>query len=503
MSGASMDPRTPVLVGLGELLRRPAELDAADLSEPADMMAAAVRLAAEDSGATSRDALLSKVGALAAVPPAAWPDGDPGRRVGALLGIASPTLRSSLQGGNGPQLLLNLLCTRIAAGSLDAGVVCGAEALQSVVQAGKRGIDLGWPAPDASAEPDELVEGERAPSTEAEVAAGVLAPIMAYPLIENAFRAASGRTVADHLGVVSELWSRFSAVAAEQPCAWTPKRYPPEELATESAGNRKVTFPYLKLHNSNIQVDQAAAVIVCSAAVAEELGVPRDRWVFPHAGAQAADEWMLSHRRELHRSPAIAACGRAAFAHAGVGPDDLTHVDLYSCFPSAVQLAADALGLPLDRKLTMTGGLTFFGGPGNNYATHGVVAVARALRASEPGTYGLSTALGWYATKHALGVYGSSAPERPFAAFDADPELPEPRESVPAASVAGSEAVAETCTVIYERDGSGSYGILFALLDDGRRALAQTRDAQVMEAMTGDGFLGSRVRLDAEGGFVL
>lgn len=503
MSGSSVDPRTPVLVGLGELIRRPAELDAGDLSEPADMMAEAVRLAAQDSGAP-HDALLSKVGALAAVPPAAWPDGDPGQRVGVLLGIAPPTLRSSLQGGNGPQLLLNVLCARIARGELDAGVVCGAEALQSVVQAGKRGLDLGWPAPDMERRADEVVEGERAPATERETAVGMQAPIMAYPLIENALRHAAGRTVSEHLDLISGLWSRFSAVAAEQPCAWTPRFHTPEELATESPSNRRVTFPYLKLHNSNIQVDQAAAVIVCSAAVAAELGVPRDRWVFSHAGAQAADEWMVSHRSELHRSPAIAACGRAAFGHAGIGPDDLAHVDLYSCFPSAVQLGADALGLPLDRQLTMTGGLTFFGGPGNDYATHGIVAVARALRAGEPGELGIATALGWYATKHALGVYGNAPPARPFAAFDADPQLPSPRAVVEdPASVAGAAATAETCTVVYEREGSGSYGILFALLADGRRALAQTRDAQTMAAMAGDGFLGARVTLDAEGGFAL
>ena len=239
---------------------------------------------------------------------------------------------------------------------------------------------------------------------------------------------------------------------------------------------------------------------------AEALGVPRERWVFVHAGARATDEWFLSHRRRLDRSPAIRACGEAVLGHAGAGPDDLGPIDLYSCFPAAVQLAADALGLPLDdpaRPLTCTGGLTFFGGPGNNYATHGIVAVARRLREGDPGELGLSTALGWYATKHAIGLYGNRPPERPFAALEPAPEPVAPRAVAPraVAAPADAEGQAETGTLIYDRDGAPSYGILFALLDDGRRALGHTNDAAVMAAMAGDDFLGSRVRLAADRSF--
>jgi acetyl-CoA C-acetyltransferase len=270
----------------------------------------------------------------------------------------------------------------------------------------------------------------------------------------------------------------------------------PEEIGTPSGSNRRVTFPYTKLLNANIQVDQAAALILCSAETAEGLGVPRDRWVFLHAGAAAADEWFLSHRATLAASPAIAACGRAVFDHAGVGPDDLGAVDLYSCFPAAVQLGADALGLGLERQLTETGGLTFFGGPGNNYATHGIGAVVRALR--EQGGVGLASALGWYATKHAVGLYGSEPPRDGYRAFEP------PVGGPPARAVAEPgdfEATAETCTVVYERDGAASYGILFALLDDGRRALGITRDGDVLAEMPTDGFLGSRVRFDVDRGF--
>jgi acetyl-CoA C-acetyltransferase len=495
-----MDPHAPVLVGLGEVTRRPGDDGP---TEPGALMADAVRAALADSGADAA-ALLARVGALGAVPAAAWPDGDPGRRVAELLGLRDdvPTLRSSLQGGNGPQLLVNVLAQRIQDGALDAAVVTGAEALSTVARLAKAGQAPDWPPADPGRAAGEVLEGERAASTDAEAAVGMIAPIMAYPLIENAIRAARGATPAAHLQAIATLWSRFSDVAAAQPAAWSPKAYTSDELATPSPANRQVTFPYTKLLNSNIQVDQGAAVILASAATAEALGVPRDRWVFVHAGARATDEWFVSERHAIDRSPAIRACGEALFAHAGIAAADLGPVDLYSCFPAAVQLAADALGLPLDdpgRPLTCTGGLTFFGGPGNNYATHGIVAVARALRDAPPGTLGLSTALGWYATKHALGLYGNAAPSKAYASLEPPVDGAPPRAVAEPGEV--QEATAETCTLIYDRDGAPSYGILFALADDGRRALGKTDDPAVMAEMTGERFLGARVRLHPDRSF--
>lgn len=492
------DPRLPVIVGVGELVRRPGEHD--DLpTEPAQLMELATRAALEDAG--PGDELLARVGLIAAVPTASWGDGDPGRRVGELLGIDAPTIRTSNQGGNGPGVLVGTIAQRIQEGALDAGLVCGAEALKTLAEAMKRGEMPDWPAADPAREPGEVLEPDSPANTDDETAVGLIAPIMAYPLLEQAIRVDAGRTPDEQLDLISGLWARFADVAAANPASWSQETQTAEEIRTVSPANRQVTLPYTKLLNSNIQVDQAAAVLVCSAGVAKELGIPRDRWVFVHAAAYATDEWFLSHRRDLHRSPAIRACGEAAFAHAGVTADDLGPVDLYSCFPSAVQLAARELGLPVDdpgRPLTCTGGLTFFGGPGNNYATHGIAAVVRQLRDAPAGTTGLSTALGWYATKHALGIYGNEPPARPFALFAAEPDTPAPPEVAEPGDYRGT---AETCTLIYDRGGEPSYGILFAILDDGRRALGHTNDPEVMAAMATQDILGQPVELRADRSF--
>jgi acetyl-CoA C-acetyltransferase len=500
----TLDPNLPVLVGVGEVVRRPGDDGP---TEPAALMAEAVRSALADAGAASADALLKRAGVLAAVPSAAWLDGDPGRRVAELLGVEGvATARSSMQGGNGPQLLVDLLAARIQAGRLDAAVVCGAEALSTVARLMKQGEQPDWPAPDPARSADEVVEQDRPAATDGETAVGMIAPIMAYPLIENAIGAAAGRTPMQQLDRAAALWSRFSEVAAAQPAAWTPRTYTAEQLATATPGNRRVTLPYTKLLNANIQVDQGAALVLCSVAVAEALGIPRERWVFLHAGAHANDEWFLSERRELHRSPAIRACGEAVFAHAGVTADQLGPVDLYSCFPAAVQLAAGELGLPLDdpaRPLTCTGGLTFFGGPGNGYALHGTTAVARRLREAPEGTVGLATALGWYATKHALALYGNRPPQRPFAALEPTPQTPAPRAVLSAEAAAGTTATAETCTLVYGRDDAPAYGILFALTADGDRVLAKADDPSVTAAMAVSDFIGSTVTIHADRSFDL
>jgi acetyl-CoA C-acetyltransferase len=239
---------------------------------------------------------------------------------------------------------------------------------------------------------------------------------------------------------------------------------------------------------------------LCSVQAARDAGVPEDRWVFVHSGADAHDHYWVSARHDLHSSPAIAACGRAALVLAGIGADDLAHVDLYSCFPSAVQIGAAELGLGLDepdRPLTVTGGLSFAGGPGNNYVTHSIAAMVDTLRA-DPGSFGLCTALGWYITKHAVGIYSTEPPpsgfrwDHPQDKVDALPR----REAI--ADYEGAASV-ESYTVMHERDGEPAMAIVACLLPDGRRTWANTNEPGLMKAMTLEEFVGRPVTVKTGG----
>src|SRR5262249_27381838 len=200
------------------------------------------------------------------------------------------------------------------------------------------------------------------------------APTQVYPIVGTALRAGPGRTVDEHQRAVSEPSATSAATGTGTPYAWSRVAFSPEEIRTSSPDNRVVSFPYLKRMCANIDVDQAAALPLCSYELAREIGVPDDRLVFPHAGADAHDHFFFSERDTLHPSPAIAAAGLAALDAAAVDIDDVARFDLYSCFPSAVEIALGALGLRGPgggdtRPLTVTGGLGFAGGPANNYPT--------------------------------------------------------------------------------------------------------------------------------------
>jgi acetyl-CoA C-acetyltransferase len=331
-----------------------------------------------------------------------------------------------------------------------------------------------------------------------------LAPTQVYPLFETALRHAADRSVAEHQIVISELYAYFAAVAAENPHAWSRTAYRAEEIRTVSPDNRMVTFPYPKRMCANIDVDQAAALLLCSYEAARDAGVADDRMVFPLSGADANDHYFFSERWSLADSPAILAAGAAALHATGLGIDDIARFDLYSCFPSAVQIAMRAFGLAGpgggdSRPLTVTGGLAYAGGPGNNYVTHSIAAMVEACR-TDPDSVGLVTALGWYVTKHSVGLY-SSRPSDGFTRVDPATTQADV-DAAPARGVAGDyegRAILEATSVAFERDGTPGHAIVAALAPDGRRVLANTRDPETMQSMTEDAWEGREVGISTDG----
>jgi len=489
-----------VLVGAGQATQRPE--DPAQAREPIDLLADASRAADADAGAAR--SVLAAVDTIAVVDIVSWKYPDPGALLGRRLDVEPRTTMTTTVGGNSPQLLVNELAPAVARGDVRAALVGGAECVYTRWRARREPkIWLDWT--QAHDPPCANVIGDPRPGTsDYEMAHTAVAPTQIYPLFETALRADAGRTVDEHQRAVSELWATFAATAAGNPYAWSRVAYSPEEIRTSSPDNRVVSFPYLKRMCANIDVDQAAALLLCSYELARELGVPDDRLVFPHAGADAHDHFFFSERDTLHASPAIAAAGLAALDAAAVDIDDVARFDLYSCFPSAVEIALGALGLRGPgggdtRPLTVTGGLGFAGGPANNYPTHAIAGMVDACR-RDPESVGMVSALGWYVTKHSIGVYSTTPPERGFvrvdgastqAAVDALPG----RESAGAYS---GPATVEATAVVFEREGGPAVAIVSTLTPDGRRALANTRDASAMQDMTEKAWEGRRVTIHTD-----
>lgn len=486
-----VDPRTPVLIGAGQLSRRVDQGE--DPLEPAELIAEALRRAADDSAAGS--AALTGADAVHVVGLLSWRYRDPALLVAQRVGATPRDTSLSGMGGNTPQSLANQTCLAIQAGEADLVLLGGAEAWRTRMAARKQGADLGW-----TVQGDDVAQARRstadvAMSAPEEQALGVMMPVQMYPLFEQAHRLRHGRTIDEQLVVASEIWSRFSEVAAANPHAWIQREHSAEEIRTPSKRNRWIGFPYTKLMNSNNAVEQGAAVILCSAERAEALGVPRDRWVFPHSGTDAHDHYFVSNRDDLGTSPAIRLAGRVALDLAGIAVDALAHVDLYSCFPSAVQIAAQELGISTDRQLTVTGGLSFAGGPWNNYVMHSIATMSGVLRA-DPGSRGLVTANGGFITKHAFGVYSTEPPASGFRHAEPQDEV----DALPRRELVEDHEgpiTVEAWTVMHGRDGSPENGIAVGLLDDGRRAWATSTDADTLTAMVAEELGGRRVEVRA------
>lgn len=491
----SIDPRTPVLVGAGQVTHRPA--DGAVPSTP-ELLVAAARAALADAGAAL------DVGSVGVVDVFSWPVPDPGAWLAAELGVTpTETVRTTV-GGNGPVALLGDLAARVQSGELDCALIVGGEAMTPFMAAVKSGAETGWPSQPEGTAPTRVVGIDRDPATPEELAASLIAPIFVYPLFEEALRKAAGRTVEEHRDHLGRLWARFAAVAAENPHAWTRDAPDAAFIAEASPANRQVSAPYTKLMNANIQVDQAAALVLCSAGAAAAAGIPEDSWVHVWSTAGAHDHWHVGERDALDRSPAIAAVGRAALDHAGLGVGDLAHVDLYSCFPSAVQIAADELGVDLEdptRPPTVTGGLTFGGGPANAYVLQSLATLVERLRGRR-GEHALATAVGWYLTKHGAAVLSSDPPARPFADTDVQAAVDAlPKREITAAAIPA--APVETYTTIHDHTGAATMAIVAALDADGRRGFAKTHDPATVAALLAGDPLERTVALDGAAGFTV
>jgi acetyl-CoA C-acetyltransferase len=502
------EARLPVLVGVGQVTQR--EPDVQRAASPMGLMEQAARAAAQDTGAGP--AVLQGLDNLTVI--RLFSDTSPrfacpfGRYANPPLSLARRLGATQVRqhvythpGGNMPQYVLNRLGEAITRGELESALVVGAEALATQKAAQRAQLPLDW-AEDPGGTFEPWGDARRGWSP-VEDRHGARAAITLYPMFDNAIRGAMGRSIGQHQRAMGELLARFAAVAATNPLADRHTAYSAEAIATAGPGNPVIAWPYTRLMSANAFIDQGAAFIVMSAAKARALGVPREHWVHLHGCADAHDHWHVSERRDFHSSPAMAAVFQQALQMAGVGLPQLSLFDVYSCFASAVQVACEALGLAQDdpRGLTVTGGLPYFGGPGNNYVTHSIAEMVQRLR-RQPGQFGLVTANGNYLTKHSAGVYSTEAPSKPFA-----PEAPgllQGRLDTTIAKpkfteLAEGAAQIETYTVSHDAQGPCN-AVLFGRLDDGTRFIANTPpDAQLWAEMETVDFLGRRGRVSHDG----
>ncbi len=482
-----MDDRMPVLVGGGQVTQKGVALDEA--RGPMALMVEAVERALEDAGIQRSN--LDQVDLLASINPVRGLPKNPGEALATLMGFSPKRHILSVLGGNWPQGFVNYAAEQIAEGAVDFAIIAGSEALNTSLKAMQAGFDISDWYPDTHQEPDFLGPNLQV-ATDEERLYHCASPIETYPLFENAIRGAQGWTIEEHKRELGKLMAPFTEVAAQHANAWFPIARSAEEIYTATADNRMIGFPYTKYLNAIMNVDQSAAVIVMSVEKARALQVPEDRWVYLHGCGDGYDNWYVADRVNYYESPAIEKIAEKTWAMSGLSAGDVSFFDFYSCFPSAVQMGRDAFGIPRDVKpLTVTGGLSYFGGAGNNYTTHAIATMMDIVR-DRPGKYGLVTGNGGNVTKHSAGIYstvpveGSWKRELP-AAYQ--PEIDALKGPVRVTEAEGA-ATLETYTVMYDREGP-AWGLVIGRLEDDRRFLSLAPDDKaLLENMTTEDPLG-------------
>ncbi|MEO1043983.1 MAG: acetyl-CoA acetyltransferase [Pseudomonadota bacterium] len=488
---------TPIIIGAGQVMHRWDGQDADAAPSPQGLMAEATQRALADTGVA--DAVGDAVDVLTAV--RIFPDSMPGdhhpfdqcvslpHAVAARCGLSPARAIYSHVGGNVPQALVNEFADALHRGEARAVLLTGAEATAAMKTALRGGVQLDW-SDEHSGEiearnPTEdrgwgsmLLDGY-------ELGNGLGAPPLTYPHFEHALRHRLGRDQAAHLTAMSRLWAGFAAVAATHPQTQFDRTFDEAFLATPSADNYPIADPYLKWHVAQDAVNQGAALVLTTVGEAKRLGVDPVKWIYLHGTSEAAD-YLVTRRPDLSRSLAMEAALATALDRAGLATGDIGHYDLYSCFPCAVSIAAEALGLDENAQpLTVTGGLPFFGGAGNNYSMHAIATMVERLR-DDGDSYGLVLANGGFLSKEAVGIY-SARPVTGWTVHDDNPAQAQvdAQSKVERISQSGTATI-ESYTIGYKR-GNAERAVVIARMGEARILASTPRDeraAAVIAALT-------------------
>ncbi len=493
---------TPIIIGVGQVSESvPDDLSIA--SSHADLAGKAAMAAIEDAKDQS---LIKEIDVIAGVK--TFSDSSPQHQ--AKTGRTNNFPRSIAKrinanpkfaiydsvGGHSPQKLVSEFAEKLADGQCELVLLAGGEAIANAKAATKQKVQLDW---------SESIEGQledRGRSggkliTSVEISHQVMMPMQFYALMENARRASLKQDRASYAQDMGDNVSELSKVAADNPYAVDRTIYDSETLITPSKTNQLFIAPYTKKLIAKDRVNQGAAVVMTTVGKARALGIDESKWIFLHGYANTQDSVLLE-RPELGKSAGMEEALNGALEHANKGSDDIKHFDIYSCFPIVISEAKRILDIKKEdaRPMTQTGGLPFFGGPGNNYSMHAIVSLVENLRADQK-DFGMVYANGGWMSKHAVGIYSAQPFEGEWQSQDSS-AFQTKVEALPKVEVnrrPNGEAILETYTVHYFKGFPLKAIIIGRMKDSDKRFLATTvmADTDTVQAIANKDLIGSTI----------
>jgi acetyl-CoA C-acetyltransferase len=494
--------RTPVIVGVGQFTERVFDAGYRGMSA-VDLATEAVRAALADTGAdvTAVVEAVDTVFALrqfeisGPMPATLGKSNNYPRSVMRRVGGDPARVVLEPVGGQSPQKLATEAGNGIAAGDSEVTMIIGSEP-GSTARFWRHAAENGDDTPDFNEHVDGELEdrGHQIQQyfTEYTAKHGLTGAAVQYGLLDNARRGRLGLGVAEYRSEMAELFAPFSKVAAKNPFSSSPIERSVDEITTVTDDNRMICDPYPRLLVARDQVNQGAAAIMMSVEAARRLGVPEERWVYLHGHADIVEQDLLD-RVDLGASPAAVMAAQEALRVAGIGVDDVATFDLYSCFPFPVFVICDALGISGDdqRGLTLTGGLPYFGGPGNSYSLHAIAETVAEMR-DKPGRFGFVGANGGTMSKYSVGIYSTTPVEW---RTNRSNEINDQIAALPRVSITEQPdglGTIETYSVRY--DWPVRTGIIVGRLDvDGSRFMATTEDEDLVALMSDGDPLGAAI----------
>ncbi|MBY8989793.1 MAG: hypothetical protein KGD58_03485 [Candidatus Lokiarchaeota archaeon] len=463
----------PIIVGAAQFTQRKGT------SQPLDSLSLIVKTAQDAIENTKTQKIIDCIDAIYMVNISSWSYEDAPGELGKRLNITPKEKIYLPDGGQSPQMLINRAAKTIASGQHRCVLVTGGEAAYSTYRVFNNIRPEHWP----EKKPPAYMNGEHWERYDIENKYGLYWPSLTYAIFETALRASSKHSIKEHRKYMGELFEGFSKVASKNPLSWTQKQYSAEEITTPSPENRLVTYPYTKRMCANNLVDQAGTIIITNEEIAELLNIEINQWVYLMGGADLKNISQIYRRPRLDNSPAVREGSRVALKQAGLKSSDIDKFDLYSCFPSIVEIFIKELGIKDDdpRDLTVTGGLPYFGTPLSNYSLHAVINTVELIR-TNPSLKIMIIANGGYNTKQSIGIYGNKPPKEDWGTRD-DSKLQESilKQSLPDAEVqANGKLTVEGYSIIYDRDGPAKRAVLLGTLENKKRALAIVTEPEML-----------------------
>jgi acetyl-CoA C-acetyltransferase len=446
--------------------------DPREASEPLELMATALERAAEDAG---RKELLAEVDTIW-TPRGFWAYSNPGQLLAARFG-ASRARSVVAEIGILQTSILGRAAKALAEGRSEVAVIVGGESRDRDSRLRRLGLEVPTTL-QTDSQPAEVLRPDAEIIGRLEIELGLITPAFQYAMIDNALRHKEGQSLAAHRAELGALWADFNRVAVANPQAWNRVPMSPEAIVSPDESNRMLSFPYTKSLVSQWNVNQAGALILCTLEKARRLALDEHGFIYPLAVVDSEHMVTLSERRDLHRSPGFRHAGEAALSHVGLAIEDIAHLELYSCFPAAVRVQQRELGVDLSRRVTKTGGMTFAGGPLNNFVIQSWVKMVETLRSDSKST-GLVTAVSGVMTKQGVSILGRE-PTRPFLFDSVTKATKAELMTMNVEADAEGRARVAAYTVIHARDGTTKVALICDF-DECRRTLRVVEDPELAE----------------------